>query len=547
MKNGTMYLTLAGVWIAAAMVLTGRTALAQTIQEGEVEIGQRALGGNRTSSKFEEYRTLPSGTFMNRFFLNVFNKERDCFVRIEALRAGQEDQNLSLVAGLGRKLQLKIGWDQTPHLLGLNGRSLFLQSQAGSFTLARQTRVDMNKLLTTDTNPSQSGVQPDLAAIAALVNGSARSVELVNRRKKASVELRYTPMRQQNREWKLDVQYSSEARSGSKPMGTTFQFSSINELPQPIDYQTQEFKIGTEYAAKRWNAGMQYSISDFKNHIDAMIWENPFQITDAVSRPTTGRLVLSPDNTAHTFGFYGAVNLPKSTRFSTTVSYGWRRQNDPFQDYTTNTALQVLSTYPTLPATSLKGAVNVLTTHVTATSRPFRPLSFNFRYRLYDYRNESRSLLFPKYIGYGDYQLSNDARQNLPIAHKRQNVEFDANWRLRAGDTVKVGYGYEQWNRKFRDAPKTDEQTLSTALNLVPSDLLTVRTAYSRAWRNTHDYDFHHHVGQETFPLGESGLGTLEAVLPELRRFDMAARIRDRASFTAQVSPLEAVTLTGTA
>ena len=541
-RNSIRLLT--GALVATVLSAFFATVQAQTVQEGSVEFGQQVLAGQRTSSKFEEYRSIPSGSILNRLSLRLNNQEGRRYVSVEAFHVGLADQSIALNAGYTQKLHLSVGYDQTPHLLSLNGRSIFTSPSAGTYRLPRQTRLDLNKLLTTDSNPNVTGLQPDLTAIAALVNGTSRGVELRNSRKKTSVALRYTPLREQNKQWNVSLQYSNEDRNGTKPMGATFQFSSINELPQPIAYRTQEFKAGTEFSSSRWSAALNYTLSDFKNEINTLVWDNPFIVTDANTKPSQGRLALFPDNSANSVAFSGAVNLPGATRIAASVSYTGRRQNDRFLDYTINTALQALPTYPALPDTNLKGAVNILTTNVVLTSRPFRQLSFNAQYRVYDMKNESKSLVFPKYVGYGDYQLSADARQNLPIAHKRQNAGFDANWQIIPGATFKMGYGYERWDREFRDAPKTTENTVLTSLNLIPYDWLTVRSSYTRSWRKTHDYDFELHVGEETFPSGEAGLFGLDPVLPELRRFDMAGRIRDRVSTTAQLTPLEAVSFT---
>ena len=535
---------LTGALVATVLSALVATVQAQTVQEGSVEFGQQVLAGQRTSSKFEEYRSIPSGSILNRLSLRLNNDEGRRFVNVEAFHVGQGDQSIILNAGYTQKLKLTVGYDQTPHLLSLNGRSIFNSPSAGTYTLPRQTRLDLNKFLTTDSNPNVTGVQPDLTAIAALVNGTSRGVELRNSRKKSSVALRYTPLREKNKQWNILLQYSNEDRNGTKPMGATFQFSSINELPQPIAYRTQEFKAGTEFSSSRWSAALTYTLSDFKNEIKTLVWDNPFIVTDANAKPSQGRLVLFPDNSANNVAVSGAINLPRTTRIAASISYTGRRQNDRLVDYTINTALQALPTYPAMPDTNLNGAVNVLTTNVVLTSRPIRQLSINARYRVYDLKNESKSLIFPKYIGYGDYQLSADARRNLPIAHKRQNAGFDANWQIIPGATFKIGYGYERWDREFRDAPKTTENTVLSSLNLIPYDWLTFRTSYTRSWRQTHDYDFEVHVGHETFPNGEAGLFGLEPVLPELRRFDMASRIRDRVSATAQLSPTDAVSFT---
>ncbi len=536
MKWTTFLRVLPGALIPVCALLSpGGLAQAQTVRHGDVEIGQRGLAGDRASSKFQEYRQLPTGLFLNRLHLNIENQGR--YLQLRAIRAAQEDQRVLLGLGQYGRVRLDLEWDQTPHLLSTTGRTLFAQSQSSVFGMPLQTRQDLNKLVTTDTNPSQAGVQPDLAALGNLINGAARGVDLSTQRKTGKASLRYTPAQ----EWDVRVQYSIEDRSGAKPLGANFGFN-LAELPEPVDYRTQEFRVSSEYADRRWDARFDYSASLFNNSVDAMIWDNPFVTANAVGSPSRGRLGIFPDNTAQNVAFSGAVNLPRSTRLATTLSYGWRRQNAPFLPFTINSAVAALSNYPALPATSLNGAVNTVLTNVALTSRPARNLSLTGRYRYYDYDNRTPSLLFPKYISY-DTQLSGDARRSLPIAYTRQNAGLDLGYQFVKGASLKLGYGWENWDRTHRDARKVDEKAFQTALNLTPADWLALRTSYTRSARKTHEYDAEEHVAHETFPQGESGLGQH----PDLRKFDMASRDRDRVEAMAQVTPVEALSFSASA
>ncbi|MBI4552205.1 MAG: MtrB/PioB family decaheme-associated outer membrane protein [Candidatus Latescibacteria bacterium] len=530
MKRRITLRALIGALTAALMLAaSGGLVRAQTIKNGHVEIGQQRLEGDRSSSKFEEYRHIPSGLFLNRLYLNLGDQKNHRYFQLWATRPAQENQSVFLQTGLTGKVALEVQWDQTPHFLSMTGRSLFAPSTAGVFTLPTQTRQDLNKLVTTDTNPAVAGVQPDMTAIGNLVNGTARGFDLRTQRKTGKVLLRYTPAQ----EWDVRLQYSVENRTGSKPLGTNFGFNST-ELPEPIDYRTQELKASSEYATKRWDARFAYTNAAFNNDVKALVWDNPFITVEKVASPSRGRLASFPDNTAQNLAFAGAINLPKASRLATTVSYGWRRQNEPFLPLTINSAVAALSTYPALPATSLSGKVNILNTNITLTSRPYRRVSVNARYRLYDYANKTPSLTFAKYVSY-DNGLSGDARRSLPIAHTRQNAGLDVGWQFSRGASLKVGYGWENWERTYRDAPKVDEQTLQAALNLTPTNWFVLRTSYARSDRKTHEYDAEEHVAHFTYPQGESGLGQIS----ELRKYDMAARTRDRVMAVAQVTPVD--------
>lgn len=70
---------------------------------------------------------------------------------------------------------------------------------------------------------------------------------------------------------------------------------------------------------------------------------------------------------------------------------------------------------------------------------------------------------------------------------------------------------------------------MGAALDLNPKKWLLFRTSYKHAERKPHDYE----LNEESFPLGEGPTALSE--LPELRKFDQAARGRDRADALIQI------------
>lgn len=506
---------------------------AQLSSDGSLEIGQRFLAGDRASSRFEEYREIPSGLFLTGLGLNLEQPGR--YLRLRATSPAEADQAALLTTGIYGRAELELRWDRTRHILSNNGATVFAQPAAGVFALPAQTRRDLNLLSTTDTDTVRAGIQPDLGALADLVTGTARGVDLRTLRETGEASLRYLPAK----EWDIRVQYSRESRSGTKPLGTNFAFN-VNELPEPLDYQTQEFRVSGEYTKGRWGARLDYAASVFDNDIGALTWDNPFTTGDADRTAGRGQLDLYPDNSAHNLALSGAVNLPKATRLTSTVSLGWRRQDDPFLPFTVNSAVAALPNYPALPAASLKGAVNTTLVSAAATSRPLRDVSITARYRFNEYANDTPSLVFERYVSY-DTQLSGDARRSLPIAHTRQNAGVEAAWRPARDVSLKAGYGWESWERSLRDAPEVDEGTLRVGVDLTPLGWLSLRTSYARSARTAHEYDAEEHVAHETFPNGETGLGQL----PQLRKYDMASRDRDRIEVVAQAFPAGNLSLSG--
>ena len=126
---------LVGVSTLAFLVggpLYGQEASDKPVVSGSVEVGLRQLGGNRDSSKFEEYRDIPSGAFVRCFRFSaddLFGK--NFFIHFQTRESLEKDQTYLLNLGVPGKYQFEFRWDQTPHLFTTSAKSLFLQSKIG--------------------------------------------------------------------------------------------------------------------------------------------------------------------------------------------------------------------------------------------------------------------------------------------------------------------------------------------------------------------------------------------------------------------------------
>ncbi len=522
--------------LAFGLALCWAPALcAQHVISGGAELGGRQFNGTLSSSKFTEYRDLPAGMFVNAFSLNLMNTGHVHFLSLGGSHVGQQDQNFAAQLGVRGRFKLELEWGQAPHNYTNTARTVFTNPGSGELVMPDLLQNRLRTILTTDLNPRVSGVQFDTLAITDLVLGSARGVDVVSRRDRGKATLNYSP----TEELDVKVHYSNEQRSGTKPLGGNFGFNPV-ELLEPTDYRTQEVLTSLEYAAKGGNVQLGYSASLFDNNVDVLVWDNPFREIDAVNNPSRGRTDLYPNNTAQKVSFSGAANLPSSTRLMATVSYGWRRQDDRFIPFTINAALDTLRNFPRLPAASLNGKVGTTLVNFSLTNRSSSSVWLSARYRFFDYNNQTPGLVFPGYVGY-DNNVSSVQRRNVAIGYKKMNASADATLRPMRDVSLKVGYERENWDRTHRDAEKTEENIYKASLDYTPRSGLLLRTSYSFGAKKTPHYDWEE-VAHEAFPVGEPA-GTL-GQLPQLRKFDMATRDRNRANVLAQVTPSDRVTFT---
>ncbi len=518
--------------IASSVQMTN----SQSVTNAHVEFGARQFHGTLGSSKFTEYRDLPPGLFVNSFSLGFMNTENNKILSLRGSNAGQKDQNLVVQLGKLGRYKLEFEWDQIPHNYTNTARTVFSGAGSGELTMPSLVRNRIRTILTTDINPNVTGVQFDTAAVTNLVLGTARGVDIVSHREKGKALFSFSP----NDKLDFKFQYSNERRSGTKPLGGNFGFNPV-ELIEPTSYRTQEAKANIEYAATDWNIQLGYMASIFDNNVDVLVWDNPFREVDAVGTSSRGRMDLYPNNTAHNFNASGALNLPLSTRFIGTVSYGWRQQNDKFIPYTINSALDTVTNYPTLPSTSLNGKIGTTLMNFSLVNRYYSSIWFTARYRLFDYDNKTPSLIFPGYVG-SDGNVTRVQRRNAVISYKKMNASVDASIRMVSDVSLKVGYEKENWDRTHREAEKTEENIYKASLDYTPRSWLLLRTSYTLGAKKTSNYDWES-IAHEMYPQGEP-VGVL-GQLPQLRKFDMATRDRNKANVLAQITPLEVVSFTG--
>ncbi|MBI4520331.1 MAG: MtrB/PioB family decaheme-associated outer membrane protein [Gemmatimonadetes bacterium] len=524
--------SLRGLVAVSGLLLFSATAAAQVPnRRGEVQFGSRQIYGSLGSSKFLEYRSIPEGLFVSQASLDLDWPEQGYYLSLWGRDPLEGDRTFRLEAGRYGRLAFTFNFDKTPHLFTTAGRSIYGRSGPGVFTIPDQLQQSLKTILATDTDPTRSGVQPDLAALQAVVEGVAQPVDLDLRREKGTASLRYTP----TPAWDFQVQYSLENQRGARPFGATYSFTPM-EQPEPIDYRTHEIRANVERAGKSWVIQAGYSGSLYRNEVDVLVFDNPFQPTDAAGNPSRGRIDLYPDNAAHQGTLAAAVSLPLQSRLTATGSYGVFSQNDPFQPFTINSAI---ANVPALPATSADARIATTLFNSALTTRPVPGLSLSLRYRFYERNNETPSLVFPGYVR-TDQTVAAVARRNLPLAYSRQNASLDASWQILGPLTLRGGYEWEGWERDFRESLTTDENTVSGALDITQGGWLFLRAAFRRSDRTVGHYEAER-VIHEAFPAGEPA-GTLEP-LEELRKFDQAARERNRAEVIARVNPGDRLSL----
>jgi MtrB/PioB family decaheme-associated outer membrane protein len=384
------------------------------------------------------------------------------------------------------------------------------------------------------------------------VNANAQPVDLKLYNGLAKFNLRYTP----NPGWTFTGSYGSQNTAGGRAFGAYFGPSpgsyNITELVEPIDYQTHNVELGAEYAGKGWTLGLKYNASLFHNNNSTLTWDNPLNTTGvgagctdsatyaAGTGPCRGRFDLYPSNQAHTFTLTGTANLPFKTNLMSAFSYGWRLQDDKFLPFTINSAV----TQPSISRNSLDGDVRPTMLNATLVNDYFKDVGLKAFYRYYDFDNRSKRVLLPDGIIVNDQgAASGNEYYSFPYSYAKQNVGFDASYKWTRWLTAKMSYGWERLHREYaRELLNSNEHSFGPTFDIQPTVATLFRFSYKRSIRDAHDYDAGRNAAVE---IGETPDDVRLSRLGELRKFDEAARDRDRISFFTQFSPSENLTLHG--
>src|SRR3990172_6751697 len=511
---------------------------------GEAEVGglPRSFSGQR--SKFEEYRDLPESVIVPSLELKVDSKKNDYYLEYDATKVGLDDQNFRLRLGRYGLLDVEFEWDQVPHLFNVDTAATPFATRDGTFTLSSKPTV-------------LGGTCATVGGVCDWVNSNSHRVNLNLLHGFARLKLRYTP----TPGWTFSGRYSSQNVNGDRAFGTvTNGFTNIVELAEPIDYQMHNVELGGEYGGQGCYIGIKYNASLFHNNTSTMVWDNPFNISGAGSAcveannsTCRGRLDLYPSNQAHTFTLTGTAKLPVKTTFLGTVSYGWRLQDDNFLPFTINPAIGALVAGGALPSSraalqrgSLDGDVRPTMVNATLVNRYFDRLDLKAYYRYYDLDNRSKKLFLPDgYIRTDTGPTASAAADDLksfPYAYSKQNIGLDAGYNFTRWLSGKFSYGWERMHRERREVLNSNEHSFGPTFDIKPTSWLLVRASYRRYLRDAHDYDAGREVVYET---GETPEEIRENRLGALRKFDEAARKRNKVGLFTQISPFETLTLHG--
>lgn len=519
-------IALAALFVA---IVLGAAAPALGETHGSATGGTQWWDQTAPEAKFQEFREVPRGTFLESFVLRSF-RDRNLleFYGANALR---RDQTNTLTWWNGARLRLDLEYTQIPHNLSFISRSPYTQVGLGTLLLP-----DSLQRSNEQTPASYASRMKDLL-------DNAPRVGLGFRTDLSRGRLRGRPARG----WQLELTGARREKSGRKPYGGSFGFNSAVEIIEPISQRSVDADARASYeralkGGSAFKLEARAGLSAFDNNVDAIVWDNPKRLTDrtyasayvAGDGTSKGRLDLYPDNRSVHGDLNLGLELPNRTAFVAHAGVRQNTQDDRWLPYTINAAILQPDTFP-LPGNNTKGKAKILTLDSRLTSRAIEGFTGTVRYRQYHYDNKTPEHVFPGAVRLDEVWEPGPLTAE-PLSYKHQTYGADLEWRPLRKATIEGTYEVLKRDRTHREVESDEEKAWVVAARLKPRSNLEVRGKYRRGDRKLDQF----HITDYQDTAGNY------VEQPTLRRFDVANRVQQIVDAGVFWTPNEKLSLSTT-
>ncbi|MDO8786199.1 MAG: MtrB/PioB family outer membrane beta-barrel protein, partial [Syntrophales bacterium] len=255
---------------------------------GEIEVIGKSVDIEGNKAKFNEYRDLDTGAYGN--IRLKYDNDRS-FLKLNADDIAYDTQSYRLEGGAWGKFNLHLKYNEIPHNFTYGAKTIF--SGAGTDRLTTGAAFAVATASTyTPTNLFDYSIK----------------------RKQDEVGIKLDMLKP----FYIEVSYGREDRSGIKPNSaalTTGGGSYFIEMPEPVDYTTNNLKAEMGYAKNSLILSLTYFHSEFSNDNQRLFFKNPYNAT-TFGASKDDYLTLPPDNKYDNISFKGKLNLPLDSALS---------------------------------------------------------------------------------------------------------------------------------------------------------------------------------------------------------------------------------------
>ena len=433
--------------LLVASLFAAPDVLAQAADDFTV-FGTVGIGGMHTDegdtadpAKLNEYRDLSSGLLT---IFDVKGRGTRHWFDLFGENLGRDDQYVALRGGMYDAFKYRLYTDALRHNFMMNGLTPY--AGAGS---AMQT-----------------------ATFPRLDTSSWFSLDEGYKRRDDGGSFEW----QRGDPWYVRVDANQVTWSGSKPGASSQGGSPGNgfvELAFPVQYKTRNASAELGYNTRQMRFDVSWMTSKFENDNDSFTWTNGYLGNG------TDRTYLAPDNRYQRLMANASFrHLPWSTTVAARFTLDELKSSPALAtSYLSSTTGGITTDTPN--TSSFSGKVENQTFSVTANSAPMKGLDTRVYYNYRKRDDDSTHVVYP---GQGV--------ENSPFSYRKQNLGFDAYWRLNRANRFGVGYDHLDTDRQGRhDFDSTKDQRLFLEWRNTSIEDLAVRLKYTRLDR---DSDFLH-------------------------------------------------------
>lgn len=471
------------------------STLAEPRVRQEINAGVQQKDVNSPEAKFEEYKEVPNGIILEHYGLKSEGESIDLELNINNAR--QDDQSADVVIDAA-KIQVSGSWDQIPHLISKESKTLYIDDGNGNLILADPIQSDLQ-------TGGNSGFITNFSSFAA--GAHIQELKTITRKGSLAMGYRFSDA------LKLDLSASEETKKGTKAQGMRIDLD-YTEFARPVDYKTYNSNVELGFAGKDVQWGFLYNFSSFKDQLDSLTVDNLIRATGNATNSTTGRISLEPDNHAHSVSFNGGINLPVHSRLTTMASFNYMRQNEGLLPYSANPFL----TTDYLPSERANAKSINWVQDYNLTTKPVQNFDFGLRFHSDQLNNETSELVFPGVLE-TESVFDNTPVTNKPFSFRKDSLAGSAGWRVAEPVRVNVKYGTEWVNRDDREIDKSQENSLNLSADYKPCVIALVRASYLNARRRMDDIEPAH------------------IFAPNARLADISDRDRNQGDISIQMNP----------
>lgn len=461
---------------------------------GDVSLTPTVADVNGSKAKFKEYSDTEDGLYGGV----RLNRESDSYYfDFQADDILYDTQSYGLTGGSYGKYKYNLYYNELPHNLTFDAKTPL--SGIGSNTL---TYTGAGTTLNTG-NPKPP---------------SWNTFDYEVDRKKGGGSIRVDLLKP----YYFDVAFSQEDREGLKPTATSWNSASggggrrILEMPEPVDYITDNLKAEIGYGLNPFFGAVSYQYSKFDNNNNNLYYEHP---------NTNGNmeaLSLPPNNEFYKFAFKGKAILPASSALNVNASHGVAESSIGLRSQYLNDIGAVKSITFAGADTVFDGKVVTTNYDMALTSNPVSYANGKIFYNYSEKKNKSDQITVTD-------NGTADTFHNHLFGYDKKTIGAEVTFKLPLAVSLTPSYKNVKVERERGDLPESQDNIYGLNARWNGMEHMTVNAGYERLERSA-DW-------RQLTSVVPGDQSDAEAIEPFIRRYDAAPLERDTYKVSLDISP----------